>query len=429
MTVEVSAGPAVVTYIRNPQDNRYNITFQYLENDEYIGVYLRKSDGKREDLTLDVDYMVENTDGNAGVWGVVTLMKQLGTDISQICIYRKVDNDQGRTFDSQTMFANTTENALDKLTMLYQDNQFKQYTIHAPDDDKLDYGSLELPTSSERAGKFMMFDADGKLTYSEGTDAQGIRALRHPNTEDVDESFILNRSDRAGNFISFNEKGSVKYHKEADVLKDTTYTEGENITITKDNVISAIDTIYIDATTTVHGLMSTADKIKLDSVSLGAEVNVQSDWNVLDTGSDAYIKNKPSIPAPYTLPTASSSTLGGVKIGANINISSQTISIPQSTKDIYGVIKYGVYTGILYSINWSGSSAPYTQTISISGILSTDIPIVDVVLSTTASTAKNQLQEWGKIGKITTAENQVTATCYEDKPTIDLSIQFQVTRG
>lgn len=93
------------------------------------------------------------------------------------------------------------------------------------------------------------------------------------------------------------------------------------------------------------------------------------------------------------------------------------------------MIKYGVYTGILYSINWSGSSAPYTQTISISGILSTDISIVDVVLSTTASTAKNQLQEWGKIGKITTAENQVTATCYEDKPTIDLSIQFQVTRG
>lgn len=37
---------------------------------------------------------------------------------------------------------------------------------------------------------------------------------------------------------------------------------------------------------------------KLAGIALGAEVNVQSDWNVTDTGSDAYIKNKPtSMPA------------------------------------------------------------------------------------------------------------------------------------
>nr|WP_302549691.1 hypothetical protein [Enterocloster clostridioformis] len=37
---------------------------------------------------------------------------------------------------------------------------------------------------------------------------------------------------------------------------------------------------------------------KLDGIASGAEVNVQSDWSVTDTGSDAYIKNKPaSMPA------------------------------------------------------------------------------------------------------------------------------------
>ena len=35
-----------------------------------------------------------------------------------------------------------------------------------------------------------------------------------------------------------------------------------------------------------------------------AEANVQADWNVTDTGSDAYIKNKPTIPAAYTHPTS-----------------------------------------------------------------------------------------------------------------------------
>ena len=43
---------------------------------------------------------------------------------------------------------------------------------------------------------------------------------------------------------------------------------------------------------------STAEKNKLSGVASGAEVNVQSDWSVTDTASDAFIKNKPtSMPA------------------------------------------------------------------------------------------------------------------------------------
>ena len=42
----------------------------------------------------------------------------------------------------------------------------------------------------------------------------------------------------------------------------------------------------------------TATKVtKLDGIAEGAEVNVQSDWNVTDTDSDAYIKNKPTLGA------------------------------------------------------------------------------------------------------------------------------------
>lgn len=41
---------------------------------------------------------------------------------------------------------------------------------------------------------------------------------------------------------------------------------------------------------------TTALKDKLNGVATGAEVNVQSDWNVADTSSDAFIKNKPAIP-------------------------------------------------------------------------------------------------------------------------------------
>lgn len=58
--------------------------------------------------------------------------------------------------------------------------------------------------------------------------------------------------------------------------------------------------------TTVPGVMSAADKIKLNGIAEGAEVNVQSDWSVTDTTSDAFIKNKPTI--ANTLVTANATS-------------------------------------------------------------------------------------------------------------------------
>ena len=57
-----------------------------------------------------------------------------------------------------------------------------------------------------------------------------------------------------------------------------------------------IPTIPGVATTNTNGLMSSADKGKLDGVASGAEVNVQANWDETGTASDAYIQNKPTIP-------------------------------------------------------------------------------------------------------------------------------------
>lgn len=50
------------------------------------------------------------------------------------------------------------------------------------------------------------------------------------------------------------------------------------------------------ATTADNGLMSSSDKVKLNGIATGAEVNIQSDWNESNSTSDAYINNKPTIP-------------------------------------------------------------------------------------------------------------------------------------
>lgn len=65
------------------------------------------------------------------------------------------------------------------------------------------------------------------------------------------------------------------------------------------NLVNADELYFVigqdeNATETQPGLMSAADKIKLNGIADGAEVNIQSDWNVTNTASDAYIKNKPT---------------------------------------------------------------------------------------------------------------------------------------
>ena len=85
------------------------------------------------------------------------------------------------------------------------------------------------------------------------------------------------------------------------------------ISLSKSNVTSALgytppttNTTYGEATTSAAGLMSAADKTKLNGIA---------------TGANNYT---------YTLPNATSSTLGGVKIGSNITVSSGTISLSKS---------------------------------------------------------------------------------------------------
>ena len=49
---------------------------------------------------------------------------------------------------------------------------------------------------------------------------------------------------------------------------------GDNLTITETGKLSAIDTTYEDATTTTHGLMTAADKVKLNGIEEGANKTI-----------------------------------------------------------------------------------------------------------------------------------------------------------
>lgn len=97
-----------------------------------------------------------------------------------------------------------------------------------------------------------------------------------------------------------------------------------------------------------------------------------------------------------------------------------------------GILQYDgnaiVYTTTaqLVSSNWTGASAPYTQSLTIQGIKSTDTPIIDVVISSNTSTGVQENNQWGYVTRAVTSTNTITFYCYETKPTVNLNIRIKV---
>lgn len=81
--------------------------------------------------------------------------------------------------------------------------------------------------------------------------------------------------------------------------------------------------------------------------------------------SGAYndLSNKPTIPAAYTLPNATSSTLGGVKVGSNISVSNGTISLAKS--NVTSALGYTPAT----TNNASFTGTTMMQTLTVSSAL------------------------------------------------------------
>ena len=85
------------------------------------------------------------------------------------------------------------------------------------------------------------------------------------------------------------------------------------------------------------------------------------------------------------------------------------------------------YTGTLLSTGWTGSSAPYSQTITVTGMASTDEPIYDLTLSGTYATDVTLETEWANVFDLDTGTNQATVKAHAI-PTVDLPFRMKVVR-
>ena len=78
--------------------------------------------------------------------------------------------------------------------------------------------------------------------------------------------------------------------------------------------------------------------------------------------------------------------------------------------------------------NWTGSSAPYIQTVTAEDILAEDNPHYTVVYSDVQSEQIEEKESFACIDDLTTEKGKVSFTCFEDKPLVDLNIQMEVNR-
>lgn len=167
---------------------------------------------------------------------------------------------------------------------------------------------------------------------------------------------------------------------------------------------------------------TTAEKTKLAGIAVGANNYIHPDkhpWSMITGAPTSY-------PAQGGTATKVSHKL---TVGSKTYDGSAAVTLTASDLEAAPVshTHMSIYTAILTESGWS-ASAPYVQTVTITGILASDRPKAGPVLSENADTATDQKEAWGCISNITTAANSIIARCLEEKPMIDIPIQLEVTR-
>lgn len=170
-------------------------------------------------------------------------------------------------------------------------------------------------------------------------------------------------------------------------------------------------------------------------------VRIQADYAQADSTRSDFIRNKPDAAIANAQKTADDAKAAAANAQTTANNAlpksggtvSGALTVPNPTASGHAATK-GYVDGKSMSVQvslpasgWSGSG-PYTQTVTVSGLLATDRPHLFPVYSTTNATAISQQESWAMVSTAVSNAGSLTFTCFEDKPTADLTLQLEVNR-
>ena len=113
-----------------------------------------------------------------------------------------------------------------------------------------------------------------------------------------------------------------------------------------------------------------------------------------------------------------------------------SIATTDTINQAIGKLEYGyeskaskvMFTSLTITATWTGTSAPYTQDVTVTGMTANDEPHIMPVYSTTLATAQAQEIAYGMISKAVSGTNKITFTCNFSKPTTAIPIEVEVIR-
>lgn len=182
--------------------------------------------------------------------------------------------------------------------------------------------------------------------------------------------------------------------------------QGSNVTLTTNNTTKEVT---ISATGTLSGSVNASDVIVTDSGNYFSGTQVESVLQEIGLTLSTLSSDASDVTfTPY-----------GNIVATDVQNAIEELDDEKAT--------YTVYTATIPSASWTGGSAPYSKAVTVTGLLSTDEPIVDLVLTGTYATDVTMRDNWSKIYRGVTSSN--TITFYADSvPSADISIQLVVVR-
>lgn len=131
---------------------------------------------------------------------------------------------------------------------------------------------------------------------------------------------------------------------------------------------------------------------------------------------------------------ATTTYFGATKLSSSVSSTSTALAAtPSAVRDAYNLAAEKatkvIYTATIATSNWATNSAGgYKATITVSGILESDTPVIGIVQTGTMSTDKSMLEAWANVSRIVTSADTLTVYAYTTKPTVNLPIQIQCVR-
>lgn len=169
---------------------------------------------------------------------------------------------------------------------------------------------------------------------------------------------------------------------------------------------------------------------------------IQPDWAQTDERRADFIRNKPDFSdvgeafaqvralAEAALPKAGGTLEGDLFMDGN-----QLMGLPDPREETGAATKGYVDMKLLSvvvqlpAVGWSGEEAPFTQRAEVSWIVSTDQPHYGAVYSGSLEQKLAQKEAFSLVDDLDSVDGGLIFSCFEEKPTVDLTIQLQVNRA